>query len=142
MIIEGLTLKGRRSLMTGESTKDDVYKIALYSEGAELGPKTKKYITAGEVRGRGYVAGGITLTGYQDGETEHMAYITWTGAIKWANADIEARAAVIYNASKGNVAITVFDFGSVFKSSNGPFVIPNPPITPETVDGTAMIQWQ
>jgi hypothetical protein len=136
MIYGGTTNAGYRSFFRGENTPDDVYKLALYRSDAILDRRTKKYTTTGEVQGTGYSPGGIILTGYTDGEEDGGCYLTWAGPIRWPNANIVARGALLYNYTKG-VALAVYDFGEDFMSKNGAFIIPNPPPSLET----ALIGW-
>ena len=49
----------------------------------------------------------------------------------WGGANFTARAALIYNASKGNKAIAVLDFGAD-KTANGTFTITLPANTATT----------
>src|SRR5687768_726592 len=50
-------------LSDGLHRADHVYKFALYTARANLGPSTKGYTPAGEVQGSGYTAGGAELRG-------------------------------------------------------------------------------
>ena len=127
MIFGGTTHAGYLGFVAGTNTQNDVYKLALYTADAALDRRTKQYTPIGEVRGKGYTQGGIILTGYTTGQEDEGVYLTWTGPIRWANADIAARGALLYNASKDNLALSVFDFGEEFISKNGAFIIPNPP---------------
>lgn len=126
----GLTCAGKLGLADGEHSKHDTYMLALYSKNPG-DPDT--YTPTGEVRGQGYTAGGIVLTKRKSGvdSKEGFAYISWLGPIRWEVATIKASAALIYNASKGNRSVAVFDFGEVVTSTNGPFVIPTPPDSPD-----------
>lgn len=132
MIYGGTTHAGYRGFITGKNTPEDVYKIALYTNEAVLDRRTRKYTPTGEVRGKGYMLGGLILTGYIDGEEDEGCFLTWTGPIRWTNSDIVARGALIYNATKDNLALAVYNFGEDFMSRNGAFIIPNPPATLET----------
>lgn len=89
----------------------DTFKIALYTSSANLGHDTTVYTTAGEVVGGGYTAGGITLTGATISTGFDTAYITFNSPITWTNVAFTARGALIYNSSKGNKAVAVYDFG-------------------------------
>lgn len=93
-------------------TTPDVFKIALYTSSANIGPDTTAYTTANEVSGGGYTAGGKTLdvnpVPAASGTTALLSFdnVTWTGA------SFTARAALIYNSTQGNKAVCVLDFGS------------------------------
>lgn len=89
----------------------DVFKIALYTSSADLGPNTTVYTTTGEVSGGGYTAGGKTLTGATINTGYGTAYISFNTPVTWAGATFTARGALIYNSSKGNKAVAVYNFG-------------------------------
>lgn len=95
----------------------DIFKIALYTGAADIGPTTAAYTTEGEASGTGYTAGGNELTvttlptyGY-DTYGVPTAYIGF-GNTSWDNANFTARGALIYNSSKGNKSVAVLDFGA------------------------------
>lgn len=89
----------------------DVFKIALYTDSAVLGPDTTVYTTVGEVTGGGYTAGGKTLTGATINTGFGTAYISFNSPVTWAGATFTARGALIYNSSKANRAVAVYNFG-------------------------------
>lgn len=112
--------------MQGVHKSDDVYKIALYSGNAQLDTRIKNYTAAGEVSGPGYMPGGQVLEGIQyevhEGSDPYSC-MGWSNSPRWENATIKVRRAVIYNASKGNKAIAVIDFGEDKASSAGPWFV-------------------
>ena len=89
----------------------DVFKIALYTSSADLGPNTTVYTTVGEVTGGGYTAGGKTLTGATINSGYGTAYVSFDTPVTWPGATFTARGALIYNSSKGNRAVAVYNFG-------------------------------
>lgn len=95
----------------------DTFKIALYVSTANLGADTTVYDTAGEVVGTGYTAGGVTLTGVTVQLSGSTAFVDFDDAT-WNPADFTARGALIYNASKGNKAVAVLDFGADKTATN------------------------
>jgi hypothetical protein len=103
----------------------DVIKIALYTASADLNASTTVYSTSNEIAATGtYVAGGaqltpITVSSSTSDATAYVSFpnISWTG-------NITARCALIYNASKGNKAVAVLDFGSDKTSSNFTITMP------------------
>jgi hypothetical protein len=128
-ITEGLTVAGKLRILSADMRPEDTYKVALYSAAAAIGPFTEEYTTAGEVRGQGYQPGGQVLTGIEylvDGVT---ACMNWTNNPVWKNATINARGALIYNASRKNASLLVLDFRNDVVSTNGPWVFPIPPTT-------------
>lgn len=113
--------------MQGVHLPADRYMIALYVAGAKLDDETTAYSTEDEVTNDGYDPGGKTLSAARlslnkSGE----AVMTFSTPIIWENAWISARGAMIYNASKGNKALAVFDFGKLYTSSSGPFTVKIP----------------
>jgi hypothetical protein len=89
----------------------DTLKIALYTANADLGAETTIYTTVGEVVGTGYVAGGNTLTGTTVEALDTIVYVSFNNSV-WNPAAFTTRGALIYNASKGNKAIAVLNFGN------------------------------
>ena len=89
----------------------DTLKIALYTANADLGPQTTIYATTEEVVGTGYTAGGKVLTGVTLEASGTTAYVNFAN-VTWNPAAFTTRGALIYNASKGNKAIAVLNFGN------------------------------
>jgi hypothetical protein len=121
MITSALCNSFKLEALQGIHDAGDQYKIALYLNGASLGKATKTYTTDHETKGAGYAAGGIALSGYDSGLIGDTAFITWADAL-WPVCSITARGCLIYNASKGNKAVAVFDFGNDYTAINGSFV--------------------
>ena len=96
-----------RDIQRGVHLPGDTYKLAIYTADANLSKATTSYITAHEVKGKGYPPGGVVLTGIHF--DEHRACMSFDDACV-PKATITARGGLIYNASKGNraVAVTVF----------------------------------
>src|SRR6266581_3256814 len=122
MIKQGLTNVFGFDVLKGVHTPQDVYRMALYSDAADLSAETSVYTTKAEVIGQGYGAGGLTLTGYKAVLEGGTASITWNDPM-WPNATISARGALIYNYSKHNRALVVLDLGKIFTSTNGDFKV-------------------
>ena len=102
----------------------DTFKLALYVSTADLGAETTVYATSGEVTGTGYSAGGLVLTGTTVQLSGSVAYVDFDNAT-WSSASFTARGALIYNASKGNKAVAVLDFGAD-KTASNTFVVQMP----------------
>ena len=115
----------KQEIIEGVHSSSDVYKIALYTNSATLGASTTAYSSTNEVSGTGYSAGGATLSGFTSGLSGSTAYLTFTD-VAIANATITARGCLIYNSSKSNKAVAVFDFGSEISSVNGTFTVDFP----------------
>jgi hypothetical protein len=89
-----------------------VYKIALYTAFATIGPNTLIYTADNEVTGTGYTATGKVLTvipPVSDDQTL-TAYVSFAN-VTWTPASFTARGALIYNSTTG-AAVAVLDFGS------------------------------
>ena len=117
----------KQEILQGVHEAADTYKIALYPSTATLSKATTVYSSTGEVaNGNGYTTGGATLAGFSvtlDGDT---AILDWTTDPSWAAATITARGALIYNATQGDKAVAVLDFGSDIASTAGTFTVTLP----------------
>lgn len=116
-------LSAKREFLEGIHAKGDVYKVALYSKKAKLSEKTSQYSAANEAEGKGYEAGGLVLTGYTI--TEENSPTLGFNNPEWVNASITAKSLLVYNASKGNSAIAVYEF-ELTTSTNGSFTVKLP----------------
>jgi len=122
----------KEELLGGEHDLDtDVIKIALIKDtpSGTYGAGTTNYsnvtVNTDESVGTNYTAGGNTLTSpviSLDGSTAIVDFADTT----WASATVSADGCIIYNASQGNAAIAVIDFGGTKTSTNGDFVIQMP----------------
>lgn len=111
MIQQGATTVFKTNLLNGlENFTTGVYKIALYTALADLGPTTTVYTTTNEIAGTGYVAGGNTLVNVVPASSDDVAYISFLNTT-WNPANFTARGALIYNQATGS-AVAVLDFGS------------------------------
>jgi hypothetical protein len=104
----------------------DTYKIALYTSAATLDKNTTAYSSTNEVVGSGYTGGGKVLAGRVSALSGDISYLDWDDPT-WAVSTITARGCLIYNASRSNKALAVFDFGSDIVSTNGTFTVQLPP---------------
>jgi hypothetical protein len=108
----------------------DTIKVALLSSSYTPNQDTDDYfndVSAYEVSGTGYTAGGITLT------TKSVTYTSGTNVTKfdaddvsWTSSTITARYAVVYVATgtaSSSTLIGYVDFGSNQSSSSGTFSI-------------------
>jgi hypothetical protein len=125
MIEAGMVDRAKLDFLKGVHQPNDEYRLALYTDRADLNTSTQRYTYAEEVQAPGYEAGGIRLMGYKAGIIDGVAYITFNAA-DWQNSTISARGAIIYNASKGDAAVVVIDFGETMKSSVGLFRVEFP----------------
>lgn len=115
-IQQGATNTFKTGLPSGTfNFSSDTFKIALYSNTADLGPTTSAYTTSGEITGSGYTAGGETLTVSVTPTTGNdpfntVAYLSFANAT-WSPATFTARGALIYKSGGGDPTVCVLDFG-------------------------------
>ena len=132
MITAGLTTSFKREVLLGIHDLDtDVLKIALYTADANLGPDTTTYSTTDEVSGTGYTAGGEVLLNVIVQQGNGTGYATFDDP-SWPGANFTTRGALIYNYTKGNKSIGVFNFGTDQSMTNQGFTIQLPADNPET----------
>jgi len=116
----------KADLANGVHQPGDTYKIALYTSAATLNKSTTAYSATNEVVGSGYTGGGKVLANRTSGTSGDIAYLDWDDPT-WAMSTLTARGCLIYNASRSNKALAVFDFGSDVVSTNGTFTVQLPP---------------
>jgi hypothetical protein len=132
MITAGLTTSFKREVLLGIHDLDtDVLKIALYTSSANLGPDTTVYSATNEVSGTGYTAGGEVLLNVVVQQGNGTGYATFDDP-SWPGANFTTRGALIYNYTKGNKSIGVFNFGTDQSMTNQGFTIQLPADNPET----------
>lgn len=125
-ITQAMCSSFKQELLGGIHDMDtDVLKIALFTSSATLGASTTTYSTTNEVVGAGYTAGGNTLAGATITLSGTTAFVDFSDTT-WSASSITARGALIYNSSKANRAIAVYDFGSDKTSSDADFVVQMP----------------
>jgi hypothetical protein len=106
----------------------DTFKVALYTAASDIGPNTTVYTTSNEVVGTGYTAGGNVLTinpspTYGTNSSNiPVAFVSFNDT-SWPSSTFTARGALIYNASKGNKAVAVLNFGADKTTTNDTFQI-------------------
>ena len=122
-ITTALCNTAKLGFLSGTFAAADVYKMALYTNAATLDASSSAYSATNEVAAGGaYFTGGPTLSGTTYTLTAGTASIDWADPV-WAASTITARGAMIYDSSKSNAAIAVFDFGSDIVSTNGTFTV-------------------
>lgn len=118
MIFQSMCASFKKELLEGiHDFTSDVFKVALYEEGADLDEETTAYTTSGEISGTGYSAGGEILTAVAPSivgltaiaDFEDLTFSTLTVS--------NVRGALIYNSSKSNRAVAVLDFGRVLSKT-------------------------
>ena len=141
-IIQGMCASFKKQLL--EAVHDfrvggDTFKIALYSEAANIGPQTTEYTTDGEITGAGYSAGGLVLTNINPASMGISGIAGFSNPV-WESATFSARGALIYNTTPShtytNPACIVLDFGIIRSVSAQTFTV----IMPVLTDSNALVR--
>lgn len=136
-------------VLSGTHLAADVYKIALikvghlgtYGAGTTnagtpgTGAATTANLGTDEVTGTGYVAGGNTLTGFSPTAHATGGRLDFANS-SWATSTISAVGAMIYNSSKANRVLGVYDFGGTITSTAGTFTATMPAVG----DATSLVR--
>jgi hypothetical protein len=119
----------KQELLGGVHDLDtDTLNVALIkaSQSGTYGAATTNYsdITdnTDEAVGTNYSAGGQALDSAAISLSGSTAFVDFADEV-FANLTISAAGAIIYNASKSNKAVAVFDFGSTVTSTSGDFTV-------------------
>jgi len=132
MITAGLTDSFKEQLLLGvHDFETDVFKIALYTSSAVLGPATTVYTSVGEVVGTGYTAPGQILANVAVNLGQGVAYVSFDNP-SWPGSTFATRGALIYNSSKAGKSVGVFNFGVDQTMLGQQFIIQLPTNDPET----------
>jgi hypothetical protein len=126
-ITQALCTSFKSELLDGvHDMNTDTFKIALYTSAATLDASTTAYSATNEVAsGGGYTTGGNTLSGGSISTSGTTAFVDFSDTT-WSGSTFTARGALIYNSSKSNKAVAVFDFGEDKIGSGGAFTIQFP----------------
>src|SRR6478609_5259226 len=126
MIIQSICLSFKNELPLGlhnfANPAGNVFKMALFTDAANLNQNTTFYDPTGEVSGSGYVAGGATLSSITPVLSAGVVVFDFAD-VTWNPATFTARGALIYNATSSNRAVMVLDFGSDRTASGGAFTV-------------------
>lgn len=106
----------------------DTFKLALYMSSTIFSASITNYTPAGESAGVGYTAGGVILTAVTPVLDGSVAVASFADA-DFGTVTLDYRYALLYNASKNDRAVAVFDFGSLRVVSAGDLLIRMPPAT-------------
>lgn len=124
-IVTGLCETYKRELLEGVHAIGDDYRMALYVDGASIGGATTRYGTDFEASGDGYEAGGMAVPNMRVESTVSEYYIDFD-AVVWPRVSVEVDGCLIYNASKDNRAVAVFNFGGTLLARNGKIEVETP----------------
>jgi hypothetical protein len=139
-IQQGLTTIYKQAMLRGEywtgtawsatfaiKPRSDTIRMALYTAFSDIGPNTTVYTPINELpNANGYTTGGNRLTGVTiTADANGVAYMNFDN-VSWLNANFTARGALIYDDTRGNMALAVIDFGSdkVFTSTSNTVTMP------------------
>jgi hypothetical protein len=118
----------------------DTLKIALIkaSPAGTFGASTTNYSDLGvdEAVGTNYSAGGQVLDSASITLDDPTVYVDFANEV-FVDLTISADGALIYNSSKSNAAIAVFNFGTTVTSTNGDFTVVFP--TPDASNAVIRI---
>lgn len=104
----------------------DTFKVALIKESmtGTYGAATTNYSdvtgNSDETTGTGYTVGGATLTRI-DPTTSGTTAFTDFAHVQWATATFSADAAIIYNTTLSDAAVSIHDFSGTKTASGGDF---------------------
>ena len=105
----------------------DTIKVALLTSSYTINKdhNTWSDVSANEVSGTGYTAGGATLANKSVTQDDTNDQATFDADnVTWSSSTITARYAVLYDSTLTNDdLIAIFDFGSDKSSSNGDFTL-------------------
>jgi hypothetical protein len=111
----------------------DTFKMALFTSSASLDATTTAYSGTNEVpNGSGYTTGGFTMTNVDPSTSGTTAMATFSANPSWTSASFTCRGAQLYNSSKSNKSVAIFDFGGDQTVSAGTFTINLPAVGPTT----------
>jgi hypothetical protein len=118
----------KQKLMVGECDLDtDSFNVALLSSSFTPNIDSQTVwgdISANEITGTAYVAGGTTLAGVTVTlNTSTDKAILDATDVTWASSTITARYAAIYKSGSPAWLVAAFDFGSDKSSNNGDFTV-------------------
>ena len=116
---------------SGDTPAGSAFKIALYTDSADLTTTTTVYVTSGEVAsGGGYTTAGEALTNTGVAKSTVTSYTDFSD-VSWTSASFTARGCMIYNSSTisgltANSTVCTIDFGGDKTVSSGTFTIQFP----------------
>lgn len=131
-ITQALCTSFKTQLMTAThdftTTTGDVFKLALFRAQASIsgtfGAGTTNYSDMGadEATGTNYTAGGSALTNVTPTSSGTTAYTDFADLV-FSNVTITTSGCLIYNSSKSNKAVAVFNFGGDKTATAGDMTI-------------------
>lgn len=126
-----ITLSFRQEMLTGvHDLLSDTVKLALYTSASDVSTGTATYGSAtNEVAsGSGYTTGGNTVASKQI-VVDGPAVIFTFADVEWLLASFTTRYALLYNATKANRSVAVFDLLTDRTGTGATFKLEIPPAT-------------
>ena len=114
-----------RAIHDFTASTGDTFKIALYTSASTIGAATTVYTATNEAVGTGYTAGGAALTSVTPTLNGNTCVVDFAD-VTISTVTLTYRRALIYNSTKANRAVAVFDFGSDRVISGGDLIIQMP----------------
>lgn len=115
----------KRELLMGVHAIDDDYRMALYVDGARLSAATTAYSDGMEAYGEGYEPGGIPIPNMRVESSGSESYIDFDPVV-YERLTVAVDGCLIYNASKENRSVAVFNFGETLTARNGKIEVESP----------------
>lgn len=126
-----VTLSFRQEMLTGiHDLLSDTVKLALYTSASDVSVSTATYGSAtNEVAtGSGYTAGGVVVASKQI-VVDSPAVVFTFADVEWLLASFTTRYGLLYNATKANRSIAVFDLLIDRTGTGATFKLEAPPAT-------------
>jgi hypothetical protein len=114
-----------RAIHDFTASTGDTFKVALYTSASTIGAATTVYTATNEAVGTGYTAGGAALTSVTPTLNGNTCVVDFAD-VTISTVTLTYRKALIYNSTKANRAVAVFDFGSDRVISGGNLIIQMP----------------
>lgn len=124
-IVTALCESYKRELLMGLHAITDDYRMALYVDGARLSAATTAYSDSMEAYGDGYAAGGIAIPNMRVENSGSEFYIDFDPVV-YERLTVAVDGCLIYNASKENRSVAVFNFGETLTARNGKIEVESP----------------
>lgn len=120
----------------GVKYSTDAYKVALYSSNTmtpdntvttaaltEYNGVSSQWVTANEVSGAGYTAGGVAVSSPSWAQSTSFVSFTSSGQPSWTSASFSAYGDLVYDTTVSNEGLAFHSFGGVQTVSSGTFTI-------------------
>lgn len=114
----------------------DVYKVALYSSNTmtpdntvttaaltEYNGTSSQWVTANEVSGTGYTAGGVSVSSPTWTQSTNVVTFTSAGTPQWTTASFTAYGCLVYDTTVSNEGLCYNYFGGAQTVTSGTFTI-------------------